>query len=388
LDRVSDPSAFIPTRDNAKIADMNDPYNNRNIRFGIVGCGAIGPTHAGALAQMRDVELVAVADLIPQRAIAVAEKFVVPNVYGDQKELFNDSTVDVAILCTPSGIHGDGAVAAMTAGKHVVVEKPMEISVAACDRMIAAQRSTGKLLTVISQHRFDAASMLVKDVIQSGRLGKIILATADVKWWRTQKYYDEGDWRGTFALDGGGAVMNQGIHTVDLLQWLGGEVESVFAQTRTAAHARIEVEDVAVSTWTFKGGAIGTYVASTSVFDGLPVRIDIVGTEGTAIIEGDRLKQLKLKSGEIYDSESAATHAVSVAGGGTASVTNTAANRPVKEKEGAVWGDAHRAQLEDFVRALRTGGQPLIDGPAGRTPVRIIMGMYESAKSGRAVKFE
>jgi len=364
---------------------MNDPYNNRKIRFGIVGCGAIGPTHAGALAQMSDVELVAVADLIPQRAKTVADKFSVPKIYAEQKELFSDPSVDVAILCTPSGIHGEGAIAAMTAGKHVVVEKPMEINTAACDRMIAAQRSTGKLLTVISQHRFDAASLLVKDMIQSGKLGKIILATADVKWWRTQKYYDEGDWRGTFALDGGGAVMNQGIHTVDLLQWLAGDVESVFAQTRTAAHDRIEVEDVAVSTWTFKNGAIGTYVASTAVFDGLPVRIDVVGTEGTVIIEGDRLRQLKLRSGEVCDGEAAAPHAVSVASGGTASVTHTAANRPSKEKEGAVWGDAHRAQLEDFVRALRTGEKPLIDGPAGRMPVKIIQGMYESARSGKPV---
>jgi UDP-N-acetyl-2-amino-2-deoxyglucuronate dehydrogenase len=366
---------------------MNEPYTNRKIRFGIVGCGAIGPTHAGALAQMPDVELVAVADLIPHRAKAVAEKFGVSKIFADQQELFNDPTVDVVILCTPSGIHGHGAVAAMTAGKHVVVEKPMEISVAACDRMIAAQRSTGKLLTVISQHRFDAASMRVKDIIQSGKLGKIILATADVKWWRTQKYYDEGDWRGTFALDGGGAVMNQGIHTVDLLQWLAGEVESVFARTRTAAHERIEVEDVAVSTWTFKNGAIGSYVASTSVFDGLPVRIDLVGTEGTAIIEGDRLKQLTLKSGASYECEGAAQHAVSVASGGTASVTATVAHRSVSEKEGAVWGDAHRAQLEDFVRAVRTNGQPQIDGPAGRVPVQIIQAMYESAKSGKAVKF-
>jgi predicted dehydrogenase len=365
---------------------MHDPYTNRKIRFGIVGCGAIGPTHAGAIAQMDDAELVAVADVNAARAKAMGDKFAVARIYGDQTELFNDPSVDVVSICTPSGIHGDGAVGAMKAGKHVIVEKPMEISVAACDRMIAAQRSTGKLLAVISQHRFDAASMQVKDLIQSGKLGKIILATADVKWWRTQKYYDEGDWRGTWALDGGGAVMNQGIHTIDLLQWLAGDVETVYAQTRTAAHERIEVEDAAVATLTFKNGAIGTYVASTAVYDGLPVRIDIFSTEGTAIIEGDRLKHLKLKNGEIYNGETAAGHAVSVARGGTASVTNSAADRPTQEKDGAVWGDAHRAQLEDFVRALRTGGQPLIDGPAGRAPVQIILGMYESAKTGKPVR--
>lgn len=363
-----------------------DPFAGRKIRFGIVGCGAIGPTHAGALAQIPDVQLIAVADINPQRAKAMADKFSVSRIYGDQSELIADPSVDVVCLCTPSGIHGQGAVAALHAGKHVVVEKPMEISTAACDRMIAAQRETRNLLTVISQHRFDPASIAVKELIQSGKLGRIILATADVKWWRTQKYYDEGDWRGTWALDGGGAVMNQGIHTIDLLQWFAGEVETVYAQVRTAAHERIEVEDAAVAALTFKNGAIATYVASTAAFEGLPVRVDIFGTEGTAIIEGDSIKQIKLKNGESCTGETAAAHAVSVASGGTASVTNQAADRPSPEKQGTVWGDSHRAQLEDFAAALRIGGQPKIDGPAGREAVQIIQAIYESARSGRAIR--
>jgi UDP-N-acetyl-2-amino-2-deoxyglucuronate dehydrogenase len=366
-----------------------DPYQDRKIRFGIVGCGAIGPTHAGALLQMADVELVAVADLISDRALATAAKFSAPRIYRDQRQLLTDPDIDVVCLCTPSGMHGEGAVAAMTAGKHVVVEKPMEISVAACDHMIAVQETTGRTMTIISQHRFDAASVLVKDLIQSGKLGKIILATADVKWWRAQEYYDEGDWRGTWALDGGGAVMNQGVHTLDLLQWFAGEVESVFAHTRTAAHERIEVEDAAVATLTFKNGAIGTYVASTAVYDGLPARIDIFGTEGTAILEGDRIKQVKLKSGQVYAGEQAAEHAIQVAGGGTASVVDHAGNRKhvatAPAKEALVWGDAHRAQLEDFVCALRTGRKPLIDGSAGRSAVLAIRGLYESARSGKPV---
>jgi len=220
----------------------------------------------------------------------------------------------------------------------------------------------------------------------AARLGKIILATASVKWWRTQKYYDEGDWRGTWAMDGGGAVMNQGIHTIDLLQWLAGEVDTVYAQTRTAAHQRIEVEDTAVAALTFKSGAIGTYVASTAVYDGLPVRIDLFGTEGTAILEGDRLKRIKLKSGDHYTTETAAQHAVQVARGGTASVADQAAHRVAGAKEGTVWGDAHRAQLENFVQALRTRAHPLIDAPAGRAPVQIIQGIYESARAGKPVK--
>ena len=362
-----------------------DPYKNRKIRFGIVGCGAIGPTHAGAIQQMADAELIAVADLIAQRAQLTGDKFSVPKVYRDQHQLLNDPDVDVVCLCTPSGLHGDGAVAALQAGKHVIVEKPMEISTTACDRMIAAQKQTGNLLSVISQHRFDAASVLVKDLISSGKLGKLILATADVKWWRTQKYYDEGDWRGTWALDGGGAVMNQGIHTMDLLQWFAGAVQSIFAHTRTAAHERIEVEDTAVATLTFASGAIGTYVASTAVYDGQPVRIDLVGTLGTAILEGDRLKEIKLKSGENYIGEQAAQHALRVAKGGTASVADDAAHRNQLASEGAVWGDAHRSQFQDCVRALRQGSKPLIDGPAGRAPVEIIQALYQSARTGKVV---
>jgi UDP-N-acetyl-2-amino-2-deoxyglucuronate dehydrogenase len=362
-----------------------DQYHGRKIRFGVVGCGAIGPTHAAAIRQIDDAELVAVADVLPERAKSMAEKFVVSKVYNDQQKLFTDKNVDVVCLCTPSGLHGDGAVAALKAGKHVIVEKPMEISHKACQRMIAAERESGKILTVISQHRFDSASMLVKELIDAGKLGKIILATAEVKWWRTQQYYDSGEWRGTWAMDGGGALMNQAVHTVDLLQWLVGPVASVYAKTATAAHEKIEVEDIAVAALTFNNGALGTFVATTAAFDGLPVRIDIFGTQGSAIIEGDRLKLVSLKTGETYASERSAAHALSVAKGGTASVKDDASYREASAEVGAVWGDAHRAQIQDFIRAIRNGGEPLIDANSGADPVRIILAIYESATSSKPV---
>jgi UDP-N-acetyl-2-amino-2-deoxyglucuronate dehydrogenase len=362
-----------------------DPYLNRKIRFGIVGCGAIGPTHAGAIQQIEDAQLVAVADSLPERGKAMAEKFGVSNVYADAQDLLNDKAVDVVCLCTPSGAHAQGAIDALQAGKHVIVEKPMDVSLEACDRMIAAQQRSGRELAVISQHRFDAASQLVKELIDSGKLGKLFLATAEVKWWRTQEYYDSGDWRGTWAMDGGGALMNQAIHTIDLIQWLVGGVESVFAQTKIASHERIEVEDAAVATLRFHSGAIGSFVASTAAYDGLPVRIDLFGTQGSAIIEGDRLKLVTLKSGESCVTERAAAHALSVARGGTASVKDQAFHREGAVEQGAVWGDAHRAQIQDFLRSLRTGTKPLIEGKSGRDPVEIILAMYDSAKTGRPV---
>jgi predicted dehydrogenase len=355
------------------------------LRFGIIGCGVIGPTHAGAFRQIDGVAVVAAADVVPDRARAMGEKFGIERIYANDDELLANPQVDAVCICTPSGLHADGAVRALRAGKHVVIEKPMDVSLEACDRIIAAADQTHRTVTVISQHRFDAASMLVRDAVVSGRLGRIVLATADAKWWRTQAYYDSGDWRGTVALDGGGALMNQGIHTVDVLQWLVGGVRSIFAHTRTAAHERIEVEDVAAAALEFESGAVGTLVASTAAYDGLPVRIDIFGTEGSAIIEGDRLRSMVLKDGTNYASEKAAAHAISVARGGTVSVKDDAVVRAAEAEQGAVWGDAHRAQLEDFVQAIRDNRPPLIDARAGRKPVEIVLAVYESARTGRPV---
>lgn len=357
------------------------------LRFGIIGCGSIGPTHAGAIAQIAGTRLVAVADPVEARARAMAEQFKVPKVYASDRELLADPNVDVVCLCTPSGMHADGAVAAMRAGKHVVVEKPMEITLAACDRMIRAADETGKKLTVISQHRFDAASQIAKQRLSAGELGKVILATADVKWWRTQAYYDSGDWRGTWAMDGGGALMNQGVHTVDLLQWLAGPVKSVHALTRTSAHERIEVEDVAVATLSFVNGAIGTIVASTAAYPGLPARIDLFGTAGALTIEGDAMKMLAIKERETLWGAAASASAASVAAGGTASVKNdAAAPRSAATDPGAVWGDAHRDQIRDLIRAIDEGGQPLIDPRAARKPVEIILAIYESARTGKTIE--
>jgi UDP-N-acetyl-2-amino-2-deoxyglucuronate dehydrogenase len=355
------------------------------IRFGIVGCGSIGPTHAGAIRQIPGTQIVAVADTVESRARATAEKFGVGKIYASQDELIADPDIDVVCLCTPSGLHAAGAVAAMRAGKHVIVEKPMDISLAACDRMIATADETGRKLTVISQHRFDAASILAHQKITAGELGKIVLATADVKWWRTQGYYDSGDWRGTWATDGGGALMNQGVHTVDLLQWLAGPVATVTAQTRTVGHERIEVEDLAVAMLMFKSGAVGTIVATTAAYPGLPVKIDLFGSNGSLSIEGDVLKHLAIKGQATLWGKTAAAHAISVAQGGTASVKEEAAHREAAADPGAIWGDAHRDQIKDFIRAIREDGQPLIDGRAARKPLEIILAVYESARTGKTV---
>lgn len=370
-------------RDDTTLAESGQP-----LRFGIIGCGSIGPTHAGAIQQIEDARLVAVADTVAARAENMAETFNVARVYDSHEALLSDADIDVVCICTPSGLHADATIAALRAGKHVIVEKPMEVSLEACDRMIAAADETGKKLSVISQHRFDSATMMVKQAIDEGKLGHIILADATVKWWRTQEYYDSGDWRGTWEFDGGGALMNQGVHTVDLLQWLAGGVSSLYAQTRTAAHERMEVEDTAVAALTFASGAVGTFTATTAAYPGFAVRLDIYGTEGSAVIEGDRLKTMVLKSGASYNGEGTAAHALSVAQGGTASVKDEAGERDEEMELGEVWGDAHRAQIEDVIRAIRTDTQPLIDGRAARKPLEIILGVYESARTGQPVTLD
>ncbi|MBC8135299.1 MAG: Gfo/Idh/MocA family oxidoreductase [Fibrella sp.] len=351
---------------------------NTPIRFAILGCGTIASTHAEAIRQIEklsggaDATLTAVYDPNAERAGSLAETFRIPKIHASEEDVLSDPNVDAVCLCTPSGLHMTAAVNAMESGKHVVSEKPMDVSVEACNRAIAAENATGKVLTIISQHRFDPATVAVKAAIDSGALGTIVLANAAVPWYRTQAYYDSGDWRGTWAMDGGGATMNQGVHTVDVLLYLAGDVATISAfYTVGAAHERIEVEDVSAASLRFENGAIGTLYATTAAYDGFPARIEIFGTDGAAIIEGDRLKVLQTKSGRREGGEESATHAAMVAKGGTAAA-----------RLETIWGDSHRAQFENFIQSIRTGTRPMIDGQQGRRPLRLIEAMYRSARTG------
>ncbi|HRK30113.1 MAG TPA: Gfo/Idh/MocA family oxidoreductase [Tepidisphaeraceae bacterium] len=361
---------------------MSEAQSSKVIRFGIVGCGSIAATHAGAIRQLGH-RVVAVADPLQPRADALAKRFDVSAVHPDHASLAADPAVEVACICTPSGMHAEHAIACLAHHKHVLVEKPMDVSLAECDRLIAAARQSRGKLGIISQHRFDAGTQLARRMIDAGELGRIVLATGECKWYRSQSYYDEGEWRGTARLDGG-ALMNQGIHTVDLLQWLAGGVAEVSAQLQTAAHERIDVEDVAVLSLRFRNGAIGSMLATTAAFDGLPARIEIHGTLGSILLEGDNIRRIALKDGRTFESHAAAAHAVSVARGGTASVQNDAIDRLPSAPDGAKWGDAHRAQIEEFVQAIQSQKAPAIDGLAAREPVAIVAAAYASARANGA----
>lgn len=349
-------------------------------RFAIIGTGTIAPTHAKALRALPETELVAVHDLEPDRAEKFGREFgAEPRTW---EQILADVSIDAVILCTPSGTHADQAIALLRAGKHVVVEKPMDISVAACDRMLAARDASGRQLTVISQHRFDPASVELHELIRQGRLGKVFGVEARIPWFRTQDYYDAGAWRGTWALDGGGCLINQGIHTLDLAMWFGGPVAQVFARTRQAIHQRIEVEDHLCATLEFANGAIGTLLASTSVYPGFPVRVEVFGHRGTAILEGDEWHTLSLM-GEATRHGRATAHAANMASGGTKAATEKSRDQPLGQPQWG-WGDAHRAQLADFVAACREGRPPAVTGEDGRHAVATIAAIYESARSGLA----
>ena len=350
------------------------------LQFALAGCGSIAPTHARALAALPEAALVACTDSVPAQAQAFAAEFGLRA--RPWQDILADPSIDAVTVCAPSGLHAALGVQALRAGKHVVVEKPMDVSLAACDALIAAQRESGQRLAVISQHRFDRASRVVRAALDDGLLGELTLLDARIPWYRTQEYYDSGDWRGTWAMDGGGCLMNQGVHTADLLRWLAGPVASVYAQTRTAAHVRLEVEDTLTAALTLANGAIGTLVASTAAYPGFPARLALHGTQGSAIIEGDALHTLAIQGRETLAGEAAVAHAVQVATGGTRAATATS---PPKLGAGEAWGEAHRAQLADFIHSCRTGETPLVDGTQGRQAVELVLACYESARTGQVV---
>src|SRR5215213_7512271 len=259
------------------------------LRFGTLGCGVIGPHHARAIAGLESAELVAVADVVPELAEELAGEYGCP-AFPSLGEMLSGVELDAVCVCTPSGMHAEDAIAALESGRDVVIEKPVDVTLKAADRLLEVQRATGRKVAVVSQHRFDAASRAVHEALTRGEFGRLTSGSAEVRWWRSQSYYGSGGWRGTWELDGGGVLINQAIHSIDLLQWLMGQVVEVTAYTGLLAHERIEVEDTAAAILQFASGAIGTIVAATSAYPGLSARIAVHGDRGSAIVDDDELR--------------------------------------------------------------------------------------------------
>jgi predicted dehydrogenase len=335
--------------------------------FGIVGLGMIAEFHARAIAAMTGGRLVAALS----RNRDKAERFCAEHggkAYADMQAFLADPQLQVVTVCTPSGLHRDPALQAAAAGKHVVVEKPLEITPERCDAIISACQRSGVRLATVFPSRFADAAMLVKRAIDDGRFGRLTLGSAYIKWWRTQEYYDSGAWRGTWDLDGGGALMNQSIHAIDLLQWFMGPVRSVSAHADCLAHQRIEVEDVAAAVLRFDSGALGVIEGSTAAYPGQLKRLEVCGTEGSMILEQDSLKQWEFAEELPEDAGNRERFAAGESAGG-------------QSDPKAISFTGHQRQFEDFVRAL-DGGTPLVDGAEGRKSVAIINAIYRSARLG------
>ncbi len=343
------------------------------IGFGIVGCGMISHFHARAINDCRGAKLVAGFDTVQPAADKLSEAFGC-KAYYNLDEMLADPAIDVVTIATPSGAHMEPAVAAARAGKHVIVEKPLEITLRRCDAIIEACEKAGVVLSTIFPSRFHQSCQQIKRAMEQGRFGRPVVGDAFVKWYRTQQYYDGGAWRGTWQLDGGGALMNQAIHSVDLIYWLMGPVREIRARFGLLAHERIEVEDTVMATLEYESGAMGVLEASTAIYPGFLKRIEVHGDAGSAMMEEEDLKVWEFAKKRKSDEKIHAEMQGKKSGGGGAA------------DPAAIGHHGHARQFADVIDAIRKGRKPLIDGPEGRRSVEIILGVYKAAETGRAVE--
>lgn len=340
--------------------------------FGIIGAGTIASIHALAINAIPNAKLYGVYSTGKNKSQAFAETNKCTS-YNDPDEMLYNDEIDIVCICTPSGTHFDAAIRSIEAGKHCVIEKPLEVTLERCDKIIDAADKAGVKLAVIFPSRFYDASKQVKKAINEKRFGDLVLGDAYVKWHRTDEYYKSSAWRGTWQFDGGGALMNQGIHSVDLLQWYMGPVSSVQSISANIKHKGIEVEDTLVSVLQFANGALGTIECSTAVYPGAFKRIEIMGTTGTVVLEESALIKWNFeKTASDDDNIINAMSRQNISHGG---VSNPA----------DISFAGHQNQLEDFIRSIETGKKPFIDGNEGRKSVEIVLAIYESARTGEKV---
>lgn len=334
--------------------------------IGILGGGGISETHARAAREIHEAEIVAFCGQNRTKIARLGELYG-GQVYENVQAFFQHKPMDIVLIGSPSGLHAEQGIEAARHGLHVLVEKPMDVTTEQADSLIAACRRAGVTLGVFFQDRAGSDIRRLKNLLDEGRLGKPILVSGRVKWYRPPEYYRDSRWRGKQALDGGGALMNQGVHTVDLLLWLMGNVRRVYAKTVTALH-EIEVEDTVVATLEFENGAVGTLEAGTSVYPGYKRRVEVTGSEGTVILEHDRIIAADLR-----------VPLEEPIGPGEENANASATSPFVSDVRG------HKTILEDFLQAIDTNRTPLCDGLEGRRSVELVQAIYESSRTGRPV---
>lgn len=341
-----------------------ETITGRDVRVALVGCGRISGNHFDAFRKIDGLELVAVCDVVEERARAAGEAQGVP-CFTSYEKMLRGVDCDAVVIATPSGLHPQQGVLAAKAGKHVITEKPMAISLGAADELVQACDGAGVRLFVVKQNRLNPGIQLLKRALDKGRFGRIYLANTTVRWTRPQEYYDQAPWRGTWEFDGG-AFMNQASHYVDLIQWLVGPVESVIAKTATLAR-RIEAEDTGVAVLKFRSGALGTIEVTMLAYPkNLEGSITILGEKGSVKIAGTAVNKVETWQFSDYDDDDKLIEAATT-------------NPP------NVYGFGHETYYRNVLKVLRGEAVPDTDGRAGRKSLELILGIYESAKTGREV---
>ena len=342
----------------------------RNISVGIIGAGGISRLHAMAIATLDNVSLAGFADRSFEFAKAKAEEFNT-KAFESVDAMLADKSVDAVIIATPSGMHRDSAVAAANAGKHILCEKPLEINTARIDDVIEACDKNAVKLGCIFQMRVSPSVSEVRKVMQAGRFGKMLLASANMRWYRDNNYYDSSNWRGTWKFDGGGALINQAVHMVDTLLFINGDVEAVSAFSGTFTH-NIEVEDNLCATLKYRNGSFGTIEVSTCCAPGFPRRMEFSGANGTVAIEEDKISRWEFVDQKAEDEE------ILKAFSGTSNENGGRSPLDISFK-------GHAIQIADFADAIRNDTVPMVDGREARRAIELICAIYESAKSGKTV---
>ncbi|MBN1378644.1 MAG: Gfo/Idh/MocA family oxidoreductase [Gammaproteobacteria bacterium] len=342
-------------------------FKPRILNFGVIGLGNISSHHIGAIQALPDCRLIAVSSRSEQKRMKAESQYGV-KAFADFNEMVQLPELDVVCICTPSGQHLDACLAAAKAGKHVISEKPLEISVERAQRMIKACRDAKVKLACIFQNRYSNDYQRVCDLVKQGKLGKLILGNAYIKWYRNDAYYQATDWRGTLLGDGGAALINQSIHTIDLLLNVMGPVQSVSGKTRTLTHA-IEGEDIGTAILEFKNGALGTIEGSTSIFAGFPERLEIHGDEGSAVMEAGKIVALKTRQGDAFEVK--------------AENSNSGSSNPM-----AIDLELHIAQFREISGAIRNDREPEVNGEEALKALQLVRAIYESSRSGNEIVLE
>lgn len=343
--------------------------NKKKYGFAIIGTGSIAEIHALAIKDITNATLVGVYNRTYSKALSFAEEHNC-KVYSSLDELATDNAIDIVCICTASGAHLEPAILCLQNKKHCLIEKPLEINIHRSDQIINAAQENKCKLGVIFPSRFYEDSKLIKSTLEQNKIGQPVLASAYIKWHRSKEYYDSGDWRGTWELDGGGCLMNQGIHTVDLLQWFMGPIESVQALTSNRLHKNIEVEDTLVAIVKYKSGAIGTIEATTAAYPGDFRKIEILGSEGSITLEDNKISNWKFKAEEL--GKPSADSSISNTKGGFDDPMNI-----------SYYG--HKLQFIDFIDSIKNDTSPAIDGLEGLESIKIIESIYKSAQTSSKV---